>query len=135
MLTKTKYGYPRRDDSLCLSISVSLLYLLFIVPALVTQKLVNFFALKSVPHFTINVAFVSSTLQSFEEREMEWEHREVELDRVITGLERQQAEIAGAASQVQICSAKYCFSFIKDGHKIGLINTIFCSLSISLRRQ
>lgn len=33
-------------------------------------------------------------------REMDWEHREVELERTIVNMENQQREIAGAASQV-----------------------------------
>ena len=39
-------------------------------------------------------------LQSFEARELEWDRREVELERIIESMERQQAQIAGAASQV-----------------------------------
>ena len=38
--------------------------------------------------------------QDFESNELEWEHREVELERTIVRLEKQQAEIASAASQV-----------------------------------
>ena len=33
---------------------------------------------------------------------MEWEHREVELERTIVRLEKQQAEIASVASQVSL---------------------------------
>ncbi len=35
---------------------------------------------------------------------MEWEQREVELERIIANMERTQAEIAGAASQVTFYS-------------------------------
>jgi len=38
--------------------------------------------------------------QDFESNELEWEHREVELERTIVRLEKQQAEIASVASQV-----------------------------------
>jgi hypothetical protein len=38
--------------------------------------------------------------QDFETNELEWEQREVELERTISNLEKQQAEIAGAANQV-----------------------------------
>ena len=41
-------------------------------------------------------------LQNFDERELEWEHREVELERIIAMLEGQQLEIAGAANQVTV---------------------------------
>ena len=40
--------------------------------------------------------------QDFESNELEWEHREVELERTIVRLEKQQEEIASAASQVSI---------------------------------
>jgi len=33
---------------------------------------------------------------------LEWEHREVELERTIVRLEKQQAEIASVASQVSV---------------------------------
>ena len=41
--------------------------------------------------------------QDFESNELEWEHREVELERTIARLEKQQAEIASVASQVSVC--------------------------------
>jgi len=40
--------------------------------------------------------------QDFESNELEWEHREVELERTIVRLEKQQSEIASAASQVSM---------------------------------
>ena len=39
--------------------------------------------------------------REFDTRQLEWEHREVELERIITNIEHQQAEIAGAASQFE----------------------------------
>lgn len=39
--------------------------------------------------------------REFESRELEWEYREVELERIIQNMERQQAEVAGAASQFE----------------------------------
>ena len=39
--------------------------------------------------------------RDFETRELEWEYREVELERIIQNIERQQAEVAGAASQFE----------------------------------
>ena len=39
--------------------------------------------------------------RDFETRELEWEYREVELERIIHNMERQQAEVAGAASQFE----------------------------------
>jgi len=40
--------------------------------------------------------------QEFESNELEWEHREVELERTITRLEKQQADIASVANQVSV---------------------------------
>jgi len=45
--------------------------------------------------------------QDFESNELEWEHREVELERTIVRLEKQQAEIASAASQVSVLDAAF----------------------------
>lgn len=39
-------------------------------------------------------------VQDFETRELEWEHREVELERIIQSMEKQQAAVAGAANLV-----------------------------------
>ena len=39
---------------------------------------------------------------------MEWEQREVELERIIANMERTQAEIAGAASQVTFIKLILC---------------------------
>ena len=39
--------------------------------------------------------------KEFESRELDWEQREVELERIIHNMEKTQAEIAGAASQVR----------------------------------
>lgn len=37
----------------------------------------------------------------FEERQLQWEQREMEMERIINKLENQQQEIAGAASKVR----------------------------------
>ena len=36
----------------------------------------------------------------YEERQLQWEQREMEMERIINKLENQQQEIAGAASKV-----------------------------------
>lgn len=41
--------------------------------------------------------------QEFEERQMRWEHREGELERNILTMEKQTAEITGAAARVCFC--------------------------------
>ena len=41
-----------------------------------------------------------SLAKNYEDRQLQWEQREVELERIIAQMEKQQAEIAGAASQV-----------------------------------
>jgi len=37
----------------------------------------------------------------YEERQLQWEQREMEMERIINKLEMQQTEIAGAASKVR----------------------------------
>ena len=49
---------------------------------------------------TVCVCVCVCVKQDFESNELEWEHREVELERTIVRLEKQQAEIASVASQV-----------------------------------
>lgn len=38
----------------------------------------------------------------YEERQLQWEQREMEMERIINKLENQQQEIAGAASKVYL---------------------------------
>jgi len=51
--------------------------------------------------------------QDFESNELEWEHREVELERTIVRLEKQQAEIASVASQVVIATLPLVFKVVE----------------------
>ena len=39
--------------------------------------------------------------RQYEERQLQWEQREMEMERIINKLENQQQEIAGAASKVR----------------------------------
>ena len=47
--------------------------------------------------------------QDLEEKQLRWEHREVELERTIARLETQVNKIAGAASQVR----EYTYPYIR----------------------
>ena len=67
-------------------------------------------ALEKLNRVKFGVRYVSTceqcvcVWQDFESNELEWEHREVELERTIARLEKQQAEIASVASQVSVLS-------------------------------
>ena len=73
---------------------------------------------------------VCVVLQDFEMRELEWEHREVELERIVYSMEQQQAAIAGAASQVNILTVHLLYKYQCTLYISGVMFTILLLLAL-----